>query len=151
MTLQGISILMGKKIPGPRWGKGKQNKWLEEVWQVLNQTQGECFTSWKSVERDNSSSLHVFKTRLDAFWENKPQIYIYIYHRMVGVGRYLKSHLVPPCHGTPSTRPGCPQPHPAWPRTLQEWRNTVWIKELVSCPTRNKTVSPRGSILDVRI
>ena len=39
-------------------------------------------------------------------------------HRIVWVGRDLKDHLVPtpsPWAGTPSTRPGCSKPHPAWP------------------------------------
>jgi len=40
---------------------------------------------------------------------------------MVWVGRDLKDHLVPtppPWAGTPSTRPGCSELHPAWPWTL---------------------------------
>ena len=40
---------------------------------------------------------------------------------MVRVGRDLKAHLVPtplPSAGTPSTRPGCSELHPAWPWTL---------------------------------
>jgi len=42
-------------------------------------------------------------------------------HRMVWVGRDLKDHLAPtrrPQPGTPSTRPGCSKPRPAWPWTL---------------------------------
>ena len=43
--------------------------------------------------------------------------------RMVWIGLEgtFKDHLVqqPPCHGqTPSTRPACSKPHPAWPWTL---------------------------------
>jgi len=42
-------------------------------------------------------------------------------HRVVWVGRDLKDHLIPtplPWAGTPSTRPGCSEPHPTWPWTL---------------------------------
>ena len=40
---------------------------------------------------------------------------------MVWVGKDLKDHRVPtplPWAGTPSTRPGCSELHPAWPWTL---------------------------------
>jgi len=40
---------------------------------------------------------------------------------MIWVGRDLVGHLVPiplPWAGTPSTRPGCSKPHPAWPSAL---------------------------------
>ena len=39
-------------------------------------------------------------------------------HRRGWVGKALKDHQIPaplPWAGTPSTRPGCPEPHPAWP------------------------------------
>jgi len=40
---------------------------------------------------------------------------------MIWIGRELTDHLVPtplPWAGTPSTRPGCSKPCPAWPWTL---------------------------------
>jgi len=46
---------------------------------------------------------------------------IFAYQSMVWVGRDLMDHLVPiplPWAGTPSTRPRCSPPHPAWPWTL---------------------------------
>ena len=39
-------------------------------------------------------------------------------HRMAWVEKDLKDHLVSTpllCAGSPTTRPGCPEPHPAWP------------------------------------
>ena len=40
------------------------------------------------------------------------------YHRMAWVEKDLKDHLVSTpslCAGSPTTRAGCPEPHPAWP------------------------------------
>jgi len=40
---------------------------------------------------------------------------------MFWVGRNLEDHLIPNSltwAGTPATRPGCSEPHPAWPWTL---------------------------------
>jgi len=50
---------------------------------------------------------------------------------VVWVGRDLKDHLVPtllPGAGTPSTRPSCSRPHPAWPWTLP-WRGQPQLDE----------------------
>ena len=39
-------------------------------------------------------------------------------HRMAWIKKGLKGHWVSTpllCEGSPATRPGCPEPHPAWP------------------------------------
>ena len=68
--------------------------------------------SWVKIGTGRDHSLIIIKGKTDSTSQND---------RMVWVGRDLKDHLVPtplPWTGTPSTRPGCPKPHPTWPWTL---------------------------------
>jgi len=46
-----------------------------------------------------------------SFWKSQT-------HRMAWVGKDHNDHVVPTpllCAGVPTTRPGCPEPHPVWP------------------------------------
>jgi len=51
---------------------------------------------------------------------------------MAWVEKDLKDHLVStplPCAGLSTTRPSCPEPHPAWMHHLQG-KSTKWLNDL---------------------
>ena len=83
--------------------------------------------------------------------------YISQNHRMQRVAKDHNDHLVwtpLPQAGSPTTRPGCPEPHPAWPKPPLSVRrrialqvtlgNSNGLEELVWC-----TVTPSGDLSDL--
>ena len=78
-------------------------------------------------------------------------------HRMAWVEKDLKDHLVSillPQAGPPTTRRGCPEPHPAWPWThpvmgypqpspgnLFQCVTTLWVKSLLLIPSLSLLMS----------
>jgi len=83
-----------------------------------------CWLDWHSSSLLWYWHIHVRNAVLCNFGQliNKgylqcEEILVSQYHRMAWIEKDLEDHLVSTpllCAGLPTTRPGCPEPHPAW-------------------------------------
>jgi len=94
---------------------------------ALFQTISESFQNFYNIFMHSESSLLSFFLVFTNYcriikngrsvMESEPT-FLFLIHRMARVEKDHNDHLVSTpqlCVGSPTTRPGCPEPHPAWP------------------------------------